>query len=118
MLLDFLAFSGILCCTDLNRLPSSSKFLPSGFIKHGWLENPRTEWRFLARKISYFYGPWLPVCSVTVITRGQPESHHATSGDVSHPRCPNMPGQVLALGAKAVQALQDQVRSSSSTTLW
>ena len=20
--------------------------LPSGFIKHGWLENPRTEWRF------------------------------------------------------------------------
>ena len=20
--------------------------IPSGFIKHGWLENPRTEWRF------------------------------------------------------------------------
>ena len=21
-------------------------FVPSGDIKHGWLENPRTEWRF------------------------------------------------------------------------
>ena len=31
----------------------------SGVIKHGWLENHRTEWRFLARKITdfyYFYG--------------------------------------------------------------
>ena len=26
--------------------------LPSGVIKHGWLENPRAEWRFLARKIT------------------------------------------------------------------
>ena len=25
----------------------------SGFIQHGWLEDPRTEWRFLARKIVY-----------------------------------------------------------------
>ena len=25
---------------------------PSGVIKHGMLENPRTEWRFLARKIT------------------------------------------------------------------
>ena len=22
------------------------KDVPSGFIKHGWLENPRSEWRF------------------------------------------------------------------------
>ena len=29
-------------------------------IKHGWLENPQTEWRFLARKIIDFHGPWLP----------------------------------------------------------
>ena len=27
-------------------------------IKHGWLENPRTEWRFLARKITDFYSPF------------------------------------------------------------
>ena len=26
--------------------------LPSGVIKHGWLENPRTQWRYLARKIN------------------------------------------------------------------
>ena len=32
--------------------------LPSGVIKHGWLENPRTERRFLARKITYFYDPF------------------------------------------------------------
>ena len=27
-------------------------------IKHGWLENPRAEWRFLARKITDFYSPF------------------------------------------------------------
>ena len=27
--------------------------LPSGFIKHGWLENPRAEWRFFHRKITF-----------------------------------------------------------------
>ena len=26
--------------------------IPSSFIKHGWLENPRTQWRFLGRKIT------------------------------------------------------------------
>ena len=30
--------------------------LPSGVIKHGWLENHQFEWRFLARKIIEFYG--------------------------------------------------------------
>ena len=25
-------------------------------IRHGWLEHPRSEWRFLARKITYVYG--------------------------------------------------------------
>ena len=29
-----------------------------GVIKHGWLANPRTEWRFLARKITDFCGPF------------------------------------------------------------
>ena len=37
------------------RLP-----LPSSVIKHGVLENPQTEWRFLARKITDFYGPYFP----------------------------------------------------------
>ena len=27
-------------------------------IKHGWLENPRTEWRFIRRKITDFYIPF------------------------------------------------------------
>ena len=31
---------------------------PSGVIKHGVLENPRTEWRFVAGKITDFYGPF------------------------------------------------------------
>ena len=31
--------------------------LVPSFIKHGWLENPRNEWRF-HRKITYFYGPF------------------------------------------------------------
>ena len=42
--------------------------LPSGVIKQGWLENPRTEWRFLARKITYFYGPFS--IAMLAITRG------------------------------------------------
>ena len=31
-------------------------------IKAGWKinEHPRTEWRCIARKITDFYGPWLP----------------------------------------------------------
>ena len=32
-------------------------------IKHGWLENPRTEWRFLNRKITHewsMFHVWLP----------------------------------------------------------
>ena len=28
------------------------------WCRQTWLENPRTEWRFLARKITYFYGPF------------------------------------------------------------
>ena len=32
--------------------------MPSGVIKNGWLENRRTEWKFLARKITYLYGPF------------------------------------------------------------
>ena len=32
--------------------------LPSGFIKHGCFEIPQSEWRFLARNITYFYGPF------------------------------------------------------------
>ena len=32
--------------------------VPSGVIKHGWLENPRAECRFLARKIIDLYGPF------------------------------------------------------------
>ena len=32
--------------------------LPSGVIKDGWLENPRTEWRFKNEKIIDFYGPF------------------------------------------------------------
>ena len=28
------------------------EFIPSGNQPHGWLENPRTGWRFLARKIT------------------------------------------------------------------
>ena len=27
-------------------------------VKHGWLQNPRAEWRFIARNIIYFYGPF------------------------------------------------------------
>ena len=27
-------------------------------MKHGWLENPRKEWRFLARKLTDFHGPF------------------------------------------------------------
>ena len=32
---------------------------PPGVIKHGWLENPRTELRFLARKINYRWSIFL-----------------------------------------------------------
>ena len=39
-----------------------------GVIKHGVLEYPRTEWRFLAKKITYFYG--LFSSTPCVITRG------------------------------------------------
>ena len=48
--------------TDTNMMGE----LPSGLIKHGELGN--TEWRFLARKITDFYGP----CSSTpcLITGG------------------------------------------------
>ena len=47
----------------------------------------------------------------TVITRGQAERHHATSVVMFPPlsQRAGSDGQVLALGAKAVQALQDQV---------
>ena len=27
-------------------------------VKHGWLENPRAEWRFVAGKITDFNGPF------------------------------------------------------------
>ena len=36
--------------------------LPSGH--QTWLENPRTEWRFLTGKIMDFYDPWLPASHV------------------------------------------------------
>ena len=46
---------GSLLGTWLENLVGCSRcrMVPSGFIKHGRLENPRTEWRFLARKINY-----------------------------------------------------------------
>ena len=33
-----------------------------------WLANPQTEWRFLARRITDFYGPWLPACAMELMT--------------------------------------------------
>ena len=41
--------------TTLSSIQSIPKriLIPSGNEPHGWLENPRAEWRFLARKISY-----------------------------------------------------------------
>ena len=35
-----------------------STSIPPLIIQHGWLENPRTEWKFLERKITDFYGPF------------------------------------------------------------
>ena len=46
---------------------------PSGFIKRGWLENPRTEWRFLARKITDFYGFYGP-CFIAMFDDRMPKS--------------------------------------------
>ena len=43
-------------------------------IKHGLLENPRTEWRFLARKITELNGPFSS--TPCLITRGYTENHH------------------------------------------
>ena len=37
---------------------TKKKVVSSGFMKHGWLENPRTEWRFYERNITEFYGPF------------------------------------------------------------
>ena len=42
--------------------------LPSSFIEHGWLEHSGTEWRFLARKITYFNAPFSS--KPCLITRG------------------------------------------------
>ena len=44
--------------------------MPSGFIKHGWLENLRTEWRFRARKITNKNGPFFS--TPCLITGGYP----------------------------------------------
>ena len=33
-----------------------SENIPSGFIKHGWLDNAR----MVSRKVTVFYRPWLP----------------------------------------------------------
>ena len=40
--------------------------LPSGFIKHGSGKSMKIpyKWGFIARKITYFYGPWLPASHV------------------------------------------------------
>ena len=43
--------------------------VPSGVIKHGWLENPRTQWSFLARNLTDFYGP-LSSTSCLMTTEG------------------------------------------------
>ena len=41
-------------------------YLPSGVIKHGWMENPQHQWKVLARKINELNGPF----SQCLITRG------------------------------------------------
>ena len=33
------------------------KRIPSGVIKHGWMENPRSEWSFFLKNTD-FYGPF------------------------------------------------------------
>ena len=39
---------------EVSIVETLTESVTSGVIKHGWLENPRTEWRFLARNITFF----------------------------------------------------------------
>ena len=39
-------------------LEGKNRWIPSGVIKHGWLENPHFEWRIIDKKNTDFYGPF------------------------------------------------------------
>ena len=65
----------ILCyCSYHHYYHSTVHYMCFPSVNQKLLENPRSEWRFLARKIPDFYGPWLPVPAMFDDT-GSPAQH-------------------------------------------